>query len=173
MTILRGLKPSDAEHMLEFVRDPEIAKHFLYTRYPTSLENFENFIRESWGNRAAVHFAIESEDGEYAGTVSLKEINYIDRHAEYAIVVRKEFWGTGLSKAATKAIIDYGFKKLNLEKIYLNVLATNDRANKFYQKMGFESEGTFKNHLFIDGGYVDLHWYCVFNSSLKKSEYKS
>jgi len=65
---------------------------------------------------------IEGDDGEYAGTVSLKNINYVDRHAEYAIVVRKEFWGTGVAKDATEAIIDYGFRKrrwvLNL-KVHL------------------------------------------------------
>ncbi|MCC5912471.1 MAG: GNAT family N-acetyltransferase [Clostridiaceae bacterium] len=162
MTILRELKISDSEHMIGFIRDPEVAKHFLYTRYPMSKEKFEHFIRESWGNRDNVHFAIESDDGEYAGTVSLKSINYVDMHAEYAIAVRKELWGTGIAKDATEAIIDYGFKKLNLNKIYLNVLATNERANKFYQKIGFEFEGTFKKHLFIDGEHVDLNWYCVF-----------
>ncbi len=79
-------------------------------------------------------------------------------------LLEKNFGEPAQQKDATEAIIDYGFKKLNLNKIYLNVLATNERAIKFYQKLGFGFEGTFKKHLFVDGEYVDLNWYCIFHS---------
>ena len=36
--------------------------------------------------------------------------------------------------------MQYSFNKLNLHKIYLNVLSSNERANKFYEKFGFNIE---------------------------------
>ncbi len=160
MVKLRSLLIDDANHMMEYINDDEISCNFKFTRYPYSGDGFKSFIQNSWNDRTDIHYAID--DGEYAGTISLKNINTIDRTAEYAIVTRKKFWGTGIAKEATSQIINYGFNTLNLEKIYLNVLSTNIRANKFYEKMGFKFEGTFKHHVFINGVYQDLNWYCIF-----------
>jgi diamine N-acetyltransferase len=160
MILLRALRAEDSNFMMEYINDAEISSNFKFTRYPFSQEGFRNFIEKSWSDRTNIHFAIEAD--EYAGTISLKNINNIDRTGEYAIVVRKKFWGTGIAKEATEKIIQYGFNTLNLEKIYLNVLTSNTRANKFYQKMGFDFEGSFKRHVFVEGKYEDLNWYCIF-----------
>lgn len=167
MIRLRSLKMDDAIFMLEYIDDFEISSSFKFTRYPFSLDGFKSFIQNSWNDRSNIHYAIE-EDDEYAGTISLKNINLIDRNAEYAIVIRKKFWGTGLAKEATELILNYGFNSLNLNKIYLNVLSSNERANKFYNKMGFDFEGSFKNHIFVNGKYEDLVWYCKFNELIRK-----
>lgn len=166
--ILRSLIIEDAKYMMEYINDDEISSNFKFTRYPFSQQNFRNFIEKSWSDSTNIHFAIVTD--EYAGTVSLKNINKIDRTAEYAIVVRKNKWGTGIAKEATNQIINYGFNTLNLEKIYLNVLSNNIRANKFYEKMGFELEGTFKNHVFINGKYENLNWYCTFRNKQDKED---
>lgn len=168
MIRLRSLHMEDANHMMEYINDEEISTNFKFTRYPFSVDSFKSFIQSSWKDKDNVHFAIEDEDGEYAGTVSLKNINAIDKTAEYAIVTRKKFWGSGIAKEATSKIIEYGFNTLNLRKIYLNVLSTNERANKFYKKFGLEFEGTFKKHIFVNGEYSDLNWYCIFNENIKK-----
>lgn len=162
MSRLRGLVIEDSIHMMEFVNDIDIAGNFKFTRFPFSISNFEKFIIDSWKDKNNVHFAIEEDD--YAGTISLKNINYIDKTAEYAIAIRKKYWGTGTAKEATDKIIDYAFNKLNLEKVYLNVLASNVRANKFYNKYGFQLEGIFKKHIYVNGKYEDLNWYCIFKS---------
>lgn len=162
---LRCLLIEDADYMMEFFNDYEISNNFIFTRYPFSIEGFQSFIRNSWNDRINLHYAIE--ESEYAGTISLKNISMIDRTAEYAIVTRRKFWGSGLAKKATKQIISYGFNTLNLRKIYLSVLSNNIRANKFYKKIGFKFEGTLKKHIFINGQYEDLNWYCMFNENNK------
>lgn len=162
MDKLRALKLEDAKYMMEFIEDEEISKSFKFTRYPFSIDNFTSFIKNSWDDNKNIHYAIV--DDEYAGTVSLKNINYVDGTAEYAIVVRRQFWGTGISQQATSEILNYAFKTLNLRKIYLNVLSSNIRANKFYQKNSFVYEGSFKDHVLINGELEDLNWYCIFNN---------
>ena len=160
MSRLRALKFEDASYMMEFINDAEISSNFKFTRNPFSEDGFKSFIQNSWSDKNNIHYAIEEK--EYSGTISLKNINTVDRTAEYAIVLRKKFWGTGIAKDATEKIIDYGFNTLNLKKIYLNVLSSNIRANKFYEKMGFKYEGKFTKHVYVNGKYEDLNWYCVF-----------
>ena len=160
MILLRALKVDDSNYMMEYTNDVEISSNFKFTRNLFSKEDFIRFIEKSSSDSTNFHFAIEAD--EYAGTVSLKNYNEFDRTAEFAIVVRKKFWGTGIAVEATEKIIEYGFSKLNLEKIYLNVLSSNVRANRFYQKMGFDFEGSFKKHVFVMDKYEDLNWYCIF-----------
>lgn len=162
MVSLRTLRVEDSEYMMEFLNDPEISSNFKFTRYPFSKEGFIKFIERSWSDTTDVHFAVV--EGEYAGTVSLKNISKIDRTAEYAIVIRKKFWGTGVAKDATDKIVQYGFNTLNIEKIYLNVFSSNARAISFYEKIGFVFEAKFKKHVFVDGKYEDLNWYSLFKN---------
>jgi diamine N-acetyltransferase len=163
MVKLRELRLEDIDAMYEFIEDEEIALNFVFTRYPSSKEGLSKFITNSWGNHNDVHFAITNEENEYVGTVSLKNINYVDRNAEYAIALRKTFWGKNYAFEATKLIIEYGFNRINLHKIYLNVLSSNIRANKFYQKFRFKKEGLFKEHIYLNGKYEDLSWYYIIN----------
>lgn len=159
MVNLRELRLEDAPYMYEFIEDKDISANFLYTRYPNSIEGLEKFILNSIGDRNNVHFAIESEKQEFVGTISLKNINYIDRNAEYAISIRKKFWGQNYATVATERIIGYAINTLNMYKIYFNVLSTNKRAIGFYEKFGFEQEAVFKNHVYINGKYEDLIWF--------------
>jgi len=159
---LRNLRLSDADYMEEFIQDGDIAKNLLFTRYPYSKENMIEFIKSSWNDRRNVHYAITNDADEYIGTISLKNISCIDRNAEYAIVTRRKFWGQGVALQATDKILLYGFSTLNLNKIYLNVLRSNERAIRFYEKYGFNREGIFEKHIYRNGEYIDLLWYSIF-----------
>lgn len=172
MTILRSLQLSDSEYMMEFVDDEEIAQSFKFTRFPFSIDGFKSFIEDSWGNKFNIHYAISNNQNDYLGTISLKNINYVDRTAEYAIVLRKKYWGNNYAYDATILILDYAFKVLNLNKVYLNVLSSNFRAQKFYDKFGFVPEGIFKKHVFVNNKLVDLKWYCIFKENYSRREIK-
>jgi RimJ/RimL family protein N-acetyltransferase len=56
----------------------------------------------------------------------------------------------------TYAVIDYGFCHLNLHRVHLTVLKTNDRAISLYEKLGFKTEGILRDEQFRDGRYVDV-----------------
>lgn len=162
MPRLREIQLKDLEKMHEWMNDPEVTESMAIGRYSHSKEEIAEFIKSSWNDNRNVHFAIVTDQDEYVGTVSLKNINLIDRNAEYAIALHKDFWGSEYARFATDRIIAYGFSKLNLYKIYLNVSVKNTRANKFYEKYGFILEGRFKGHLFVNGEMSDLNWYCIF-----------
>lgn len=163
MPKLRELQIKDVDRMYEWMCDPEVTSSLVIGRFPNSKEKMQDFIKNSWIDRNNIHFAVVTDEDDYVGTVSLKNINYIDRNAEYAIAIRKDYWGKEFAKYATDEIITYGFKKLNLYKIYLNVISSNTRANKFYEKYGFLKDGVFKEHMYLNGELVDLNWYCILN----------
>ena len=160
---IRELRIIDVEGIYSWMNDPEVINAFTPGKFPISKDAIELFIKNSWADRENVHLAIVDDDDKYAGTVSLKNIDFINKNAEYAIVIHKNYWRKGYSKFGTDQIVDYGFRKIKLNKIYLNVLSSNWRGIEFYEKYGFEREGVFREHIYVKGQPVDLIWYCLFN----------
>ena len=72
--------------------------------------------------------------------------------------------GSGAAKVATMEILKIAFEELKLHKVYLNVRSGNIRAQKFYNKIGFRNEGTFKDHVINkNGDYENLIWLAILN----------
>lgn len=161
MIILRKLKLKDIPFMLEWMHDEE-SKHIFQNNFSSmTVDDVQEFVKHSFTDNNQ-HFAIvEKKNDEYLGTISLKNIDYKNRNAEYAISTRKISRGTGINQEATQLLLKYAFEKLKLNKVYLNVLSSNERAKKFYIKNGFVYEGTAKEHLQIDNKFQDLEWYAI------------
>lgn len=91
------------------------------------------------------------------GTCQLHSINDIHRSAELQIRLgESEERGHGYGTEAVHLLLDFGFKDLNLHRVYVNVLGRNERALRLYEKVGFVREGTLREAAHIDGRYVDV-----------------
>jgi RimJ/RimL family protein N-acetyltransferase len=157
---IRSLKEKDAPFMLEWMHDLDINKYFRFDGNQTTIDSALIYIRNSLSDDKNRHFAvIEENDDEYLGTISLKNIDFANKNAEYAISLRKKAIGTGISKYATDELMKIAFNEIHLHKVYLNVLSENIRAIRFYEKYGFIFEGEFKDCLSIAGKYKSLKWY--------------
>jgi RimJ/RimL family protein N-acetyltransferase len=158
--MLRKLKEKDVPYMLEWMHDKEITQNFRNDFGTYTEVMVKNFIKSSYNDKNR-HFAFVDTNDIYLGTISLKNISYQDKNAEYAIVTRRSAQGTGQAYCATKEILEYAFHTLKLEKVYLNVLEENVRANQFYKKCGFELEGQARHHVCINGIFHNLNWYAI------------
>lgn len=160
-TYLRELQDKDAPYMLEWMQDSSIACFFRFGAEIMTIDSCRDYIMNAGKNERCKHYAIVDEVDEYLGTISLKEIDYEKKEAEYAISTRKKVHGTGAALEATHQIWKIAFEDLQLERIYLNVLTENKRANAFYIKAGFQFEYLEKDALEIRGEKKSLNWYAV------------
>ena len=162
---IRKLKLKDADRMLMWMHYEESKEIFEKDFSNYSKKDVINFINSCSEND--IHYACVDDFDNYLGTVSLKKIDHDNCNAEFAISFIKEAQGTGAAMFATKELLNFGFKDLKLNKIYLNVLSTNKKAINFYNKVGFKKEGCFKKHIKKNGQYLDLEWYACFNEKYK------
>lgn len=135
---IRKLKREDATFMLEWMHDIEVVKEMKTDFSAMTIDMCENFIDKAKKCENDLHLAIVDDDNNYMGTVSLKEINRKDKSAEFAIVIRKCGMGRGYSSYAMKKILEIAFEELKLETVYWCVSVFNQRAVKFYNKMGYK-----------------------------------
>lgn len=96
-----------------------------------------------------------NHDFNPAGFVSLTNINFPNRSAEFSIQLDSNATGRGLGTGATKLMLAHGFNNLNLHRIYLYVLQDNIVARNCFEKCGFEIEGLLRHVVFKDGKYKD------------------
>lgn len=154
---IRELKKGDASGMLEWMTDPEISSCFRYDASKITLASCQKFIKAANDNPNCRHFAIANSRDEYLGTVSLKNIDFAEGSAEFAIGTRKNVHGIGTD--ATILALKVAFEELKLKKVYLNVYSENTRAQKCYLKVGFQFVKKEENAFEKDGVSKDLNWY--------------
>lgn len=139
---LRKLHKKDAKFMLEWMHDENVTSGLKKKFHLKTLEDCIGFIENSYKDDNSLHFAIADEGDIYMGTVSLKNIDREKRCAEFAIAMRSCAMGKGFSEYGMREIFRIGWEELGLNMIYWNVLKTNRRAIRFYEKMylGSQSE---------------------------------
>lgn len=169
---IRELQEKDAEYMYEWMQDIEVIEFLSANFMNKTIFDCREFIKNSKDNTSQVNLAICDDNDEYMGTVSLKNIDYNNKNAEYAITMRNKAIGHGYSKYATNEILKIAFCQLNLHKVYLCVTPENVRAKKFYEKCNFTYEGTFLEHKMNarTGKLCNLEWYRIVKNEYKKNE---
>ena len=160
---LRKLAEKDAIPMLEWMHDQNVVGKMAAEVVKMTLKDCHCFIQRSNEDETiTLNRAICTDEDDYLGTVSLKNISYADENAEYAIIMKSSAMGTGAAKFATMEILRIAFEELKLHKVYLYVKSSNIRAIKFYEKIGFRYEGTFVEHVKNrEGKYEDLIWFAI------------
>ena len=158
----------DADRMLSWMQNPKTKEIFANDFSSLSKTDVESFIENANKDKSDVNFVCVDDNDMYLGTVSLKHIDYKAKNAEYAVSFCYDAQGTGAAKYATEEILRYAFCELKLDRVYLNVIPENERANAFYKKMGFKYEGTFRKHILINGKLTDLCWYGMLKEEFNK-----
>ena len=156
---LRELKAEDAPLMLSWMHDESVVGDLRGNFASKTIEDCMAFIASSVSD-SNIHLAIASDNDEYMGTVSLKNIE--DGSAEFAITVRSEAMGRGYSWFGMEAILDKAFNELGLESVYWCVSRKNKRAVRFYDKHNFHEvldvpQAVLDRYIGISG----LKWYSV------------
>ena len=157
---LRRLEPGDAPLMLEWMHDKSVVGLLRTDFASKTLSDAESFIADSLNGSKDIHLAIASDEGEYMGTVSLRDIE--NGSAEFAITVRTKSMGRGYSWYGMKAMLQKAFSELDLQSVYWCVSRKNERAVRFYDKHNFhEAVDIPSDVLKRYEGIEDLKWYSV------------
>ena len=132
-------------HTWQFAYEGILSKDFLDgLQWETRVERWEKIIREplSASNRVFVSTGI---DGIVTGFASLGPVRDEDLKPEkffelYAIYVAPEYWDLGVGRALCNAALDA--VPSGSGGVSLWVLTQNERARRFYGRIGFMADGS-------------------------------
>lgn len=155
---LRPLTRGDVEGpWKDWFNDPQVTAGMLRGVFPNHYEEQVAFYEHiSSGAQSDVVLAVVTPDGRHVGTTGLHRIDWVNRSAEYGLVLGDEaVWGTGVGTEATRLLCRHGFDKLNLHRIWVGVLESNVGSVRMCQKAGFREEGRLREVSQRDGRWQD------------------
>ena len=158
MITYRRATPSDAEELISYLRtvgDETDNLSFDGKTFNISVEKEARFITKFQNDKAGV--MLLALDGERIVANASLERNRVARYnhrAELSINILREYWGQGIGKRLMEMLLDFA-EKTEIEQLYLDVRADNERAISLYRRFGFASVGTFPDYFLIDGKYFD------------------
>lgn len=157
--MLRPLRIEDQAVTLQWRQDLETVLAVMGYRLPvTSLGEqswFDGALKDQ--SRGRVTMMIEATNKTPVGLVHLTGLDWVSRVAEFAILIGdKSVRGKGVGRDATALMLEYGFRTLNLNRIWLRVTQTNSAAIRVYERLGFCREGVLRQAFFADGALQDV-----------------
>jgi RimJ/RimL family protein N-acetyltransferase len=153
---LRPFEKTDLEVCKEWVNDPEIAKGILRV-LPVSMYEHVQWYEKVITDKTRVTFAIDTlGDKKYIGNIGLMNIDWRNRKGMLWIYLDKKFWNKGYGKEGVYLLLEFAFKSLNLNKVYLNVGLFNETAIRMYESLGFKRDGILREDIYADGQYIDI-----------------
>ncbi len=98
---------------------------------------------------------VEQVSGNVIGEAVLNAWDPGNESCSFRICLTPGSYGQGFGTEATQLIIGYGFERLGLHRISLEVYAFNPRARRVYEKVGFAAEGVLRDALLWENERVD------------------
>jgi ribosomal-protein-alanine N-acetyltransferase len=136
------------------------------TELATDKERFKQGFT-SYNRSVVIFHLLDKTDNKVIGACAFHNWYAIHQRTEIGYDMKlDEYKQKGYMTEAVKAIIHYGFTKMNLNRIEALVSPKNIPSFKLIANMGFSQEGVLKEHYNVDGVLEDS-----FLFALLKSEY--
>ncbi len=166
---VRGLRESDVNGPYPmWFEDQDVCKYNSHGTFAKNLDWFRAYFERLNGENQLV-WAVCHEDDGHIGNASLQGISFVNRNAEFSILIgERAHWRRSVGLAAGMKLLQHGFTKLNLEKVYCGTAATNLGMQKLAGRLGMVEEGRRRKHLFLEGEWVDTIEYGVLREEFER-----
>lgn len=160
---LRSAEEEDAEELITYLKTVSAETPFLI-REPEevtlTLEQERQFIRNAQQSQREL-ILLAFVQGEHAGNCSVSALGSYSRYAHrcsMAIALYRKYQNRGIGTAMMETALQTA-KQMGYEQAELEVAASNQGALHLYEKLGFQTYGTFPDNMkYKDGTYEDSCW---------------
>lgn len=158
---LREMAVEDLEMVREWRNHPDIKK-FMFNQNDVLPEEHLSWFQHAKLNRFKT-LLIYMEEALPLGFVQFTPIRNQESIVEWGFYIAPYAnKGTG-TKMAILAM-DVAFKRLNVHKIFAEILEYNTPSIRLHQKIGFSQEGLLRDHYFDGENYHDVHFFGLLNN---------
>ncbi|MDR2234597.1 MAG: GNAT family N-acetyltransferase [Chryseobacterium sp.] len=161
--ILSRLKEEDLDAVTEYLQDRIYSDLTSNIPFPYARKDAEFWLKmsdDAFNGNTGYTFAIRNKQGQIMGAIGLHDRD--DDKAELGYWMGKPFWNKGYVTEAAKALIEFGFRELQVHKIYATYFLHNPASGRIMEKIGMEEEALLKQHIRKDDAYLDVMMYSVF-----------
>jgi ribosomal-protein-serine acetyltransferase len=149
----------DAERAFELTDNSrEYLREWLpWLEMTTSVKDTKNFIKSSLknyaDNKSITTFILYK--GAIVGTASYNQIDWSNKIAYIGYWLGKDYQGFGIMTKVAKALTDYAFNELKLNRVDIRAAAGNLKSRAIPERLGFVCEGRIRQAEWLYDHYVD------------------
>ena len=145
--ILRPLKDSDAQSVVENANNLNVSRWLLKMPYPYRMKDAREWIRHT------KEYSWKRPIEDYVFGIGLKPehniigaigIHHIDRNqgiGEVGYWLGERYHGKGYGSEFLKAVVDFAFNRIKLRRLEAGVFDGNPASGRLLEKVGFAHEG--------------------------------
>lgn len=116
------------------------------------LDWFQNRFKEHAGIRWGIQ--LKGEEG-IIGTIGYN--NFAENHrANIGYDLQSAYWNKGYMTEASKAVFDFGFNNLHINRIEAEVMIGNTQSERLLSKLGFQNEGCLRDWMYWNNRHFDM-----------------
>ncbi len=166
---LGEIKKEDIPDIVKYANNKKISDSTLNLPSPYADKDalvWMDMQKKGFNTQKHMIFAIKKRvDDAFVGGVSL-DLDFEHYKAEMGYWIAEPFWNNGFASEACKEILNYGFFRLELNKIYATHFLFNGASEKVLQKIGMTKEALFKQHVFKENRFLDVNQYGILREEI-------
>jgi ribosomal-protein-alanine N-acetyltransferase len=148
--LLRRFNENDVEAIYRMRSDADMMRYIREPQNRAESTNWVKLVSSLWEKEKIGFCAVvEKVSGQVIGWCGLWRLKETGE-TEVGYAIAKEFWRRGLASEAAEAFLEYGFNKLNLDKIVAVAFPENAGSRRVMEKLGMHYDYTgefYENNL--------------------------
>ncbi len=164
---LRWLDARDLAAQFSIHSSPAVARYGAGAAWTEMAQAEAALARDlaDYASGAAMRLAITlTGTGEVIGNCSLYAFDANNRRADIGYALAPAHWGQGYLREALRALIEYGFGSLNLNRIEADTDPRNSASIKALEALRFQKEGYLRERWLVNGEVCDTVFFGLLRS---------
>jgi [ribosomal protein S5]-alanine N-acetyltransferase len=147
--ILRKLEMTDAQSVFDhWLSDERVTDNRINPAHKSVSETVERVqkIISQYGSEDFCYWAIELKDtGELIGEIDLYDFDNATENCEVSYSLGFKWWNQGYGTEALRAVVEFGFRTMNIHKISAAHNTDNPASGRIMIKVGMKLEGIIRH----------------------------
>jgi diamine N-acetyltransferase len=154
---LRPIEIKDLPLIRKWANAPEI-RRLTGEVLPMSQTGADDFMDKVHKDRDRVWFVVVLKENDCViGEAGLLRMFHAWRTTDLTLIIgENDAWGKGYGTEAILLLLDYAFGYLSFHRVAIGVVGFNERALRFYEKVGFRKEGVQRDGYYYDHAHHDF-----------------
>lgn len=170
---LRKIVPSDLDSLFEIYSNEKLFKYspVMLKKNKDTVANMIGHFERDFNKRKEIFLGIclNCELNNIVGTAEIFDYSQDVNMITIGYRLNDRFWGKGIAAKAVKAMTDYLFNDIDINRIQAFVMPENIKSQNVLQRNGFIKEGIIRQGSVWKGqGVVDLILYSLLKSDTIK-----
>jgi RimJ/RimL family protein N-acetyltransferase len=156
---IRAIEIEDLPTIQHWRNDEKLRQFFREYREFSSTQINDWYYSMLKDNRFEMFVIVDLDIREIVGVTGITYIDWPNRHGDVHFYIGKDSkWIDDVySPQAIKLILNYGFKFLNLNKLWAEIYEIDRKKLEFFKIIGFKTDATLREHYFHNGKYYNSH----------------